>query len=267
MNEGTIRFQRRQTAYTQISNAALRDKRMSLAVRGLFALMLSLPPDRDYKTAYLVKVSDIGRDTLFRYFGILEKFGYLKRQQSHKKDGQFGSNTYFLDDNPVSPCMDFPNTVEPDTAEPDTVLPDTENADAKERTKRKNTPPISPQGDKLADPVKVCQWNEERFLRFWDFYRTVFCASDHSRAGERGAAAKAWDKLKPDDVTIGKLGAKLEAIMQTRQWQDGIGIMMASTLINRVRRGEISLDDLPTPSAPRRSVAPEPAREEDQWIS
>ena len=129
-----------------------------------------------------------------------------------------------------------------------------------------NNPPISPQGDKRADLVKVCQWNEERFLRFWDFYRTVFCASDHSRAGERGAAAKSWDKLKPDDVTIGKLGAKLEAIMQTRQWQDGIGIMMASTLINRVRRGEISLDDLPTPSAPRRSVAPEPLREEDQWL-
>ena len=243
MNEGTIRFQRRQTAYTQISNTALRDKRMSLAVRGLFALMLSLPPDRDYKTAYLVKVSDIGRDTLFRYFGILEKFGYLKRQQAHKKDGQFGSNTYFLDDNPVSQCMDFPNTVEPDTAEPDTVLPDTENADAKERTKRKNTPPISPQEEL-----------EQMFARFWSLY---------PRKQGKKKAREAWYKLAPSMALCRRMSAALKAQMRSEEWtrDGGRYIPYPATWING-RRWE---DELAPP--PAAAAQTEPAREEDRWIS
>ena len=129
-----------------------------------------------------------------------------------------------------------------------------------------NKPPISPpQGDKRAE-TKVCAWKEKRFLRFWKFYRETFCAADAGRAGERARAATSWDKLRPDDETIFKMGAKLEAIMRTRQWQDGIGIQYASTFLNGVRMGKISLDDLPAPANQPRSDPPEPVREEDQWI-
>ena len=132
--------------------------------------------------------------------------------------------------------------------------------------KRPNKPPISPpQGDKRAEP-KVCAWKEKRFLRFWKFYRETFCAADTGRAGERARAATSWDKLRPDDEAIFKMGAKLEAIMRTRQWQDGIGIQYASTFLNGVRMGKISLDDLPAPANQPRSAPPEPVREEDQWI-
>ena len=254
MSEGTIRFQRRQLPYTQISNAALRDKRMSLAVRGLLALMLSLPPDKDYKISYFAKAGCIGKDTVYKYIGVLEKYGYLTRMQTHGKGGKFGANAYFFNDNPNAPCMtspctEKPDTVGPDTVEPCTVSPNTENADTKEYLHERNIPPISPQGEERVDK-KICSWKEPRFLRFWAFYRDTFCASDHSRAGERGKAAGAWDKLKPDDLTIGKMGAKLEAVMKTRQWQDGIGIAMASTFLNGIRLGRIDLDELPAASAP-----------------
>lgn len=128
--------------------------------------------------------------------------------------------------------------------------------------KSKNKPPIVPQGDKREEPKAICTWKPDRFLAFWEYYRDTFCAKDHSRAGERGEAAIAWDKLKPDDVTLIKLAAKLRAIMFTRQWKDGIGIKMASTFLNGVRLGKIGLDELPEPPAPsaQRSA---PVTEED----
>lgn len=127
-----------------------------------------------------------------------------------------------------------------------------------------NNPPIIPQGGKHAEKKPVCAWNETRFLAFWDFYRTKFCAMDSSRAGERAAAAVAWDKLKPSDEEIDQLAAKLTAIMRTQQWRDGIGIKYASTILNGVRRGTISLDELPD-AAPMPRSAPDEETERRPW--
>ena len=116
-------------------------------------------------------------------------------------------------------------------------------------------PPTAPQGRQHGP--KDPKWKPKRFAAFWQFYRGIFCVSDHSRAGERAAAATAWDKLKPDDATIKAMGAKLTAIMKTRQWQDGYGIKMASTFLNGVRLNKIDLADLPEveggSTAPQRS--------------
>ena len=261
MAEGTVRFNCRQTPYTQVSNAALRDKRMSLAARGLFALMLSLPPGKDYKISYLAKAGGVGRETIYKYIGILEQLGYLKREQTHEKGGKFGANSYSFNDNPsaprmVFPCTEKPDTVQPctgnadtndnssaprtdlpytekpDTVEPDTVQPCTENADTKEiLTERNHTPPKSPQGGN-ARASATPKWRADRFEAFWEYYRTTFCAADHRRAGNRTPAAKAWDKLKPDDETIGAIGKALVATMQTELWGRGIGIAYASTYLN-----------------------------------
>lgn len=120
----------------------------------------------------------------------------------------------------------------------------------KENNKSNNIPPISPQGKAEEDQLKnVCSWKPDRFMRFWEFYRTVFCASDRSRAGERAAAASAWDKLKPNEQAIKQMGAKLEAIMKTRQWKDGYGIKMASTFLNGIRLGKIDVNELPEPQS------------------
>lgn len=261
MADAAVRFKRRNLPYTQIANAALRDKRMSLAVRGFFALMLSLPVSTDHSVAYFAKVGGISRDTVYKYFGILEELGYLTREQQHDNGGRFAANVYELND---VPCRKKPDTVLPDTVEPCTV-----KTDAKEITQVKNNTPIAPTGGEREGKEKICEWTPDRFLAFWAYYRDTFCVSDHSRAGERNAAAIAWDKLSPDDKMLQKLAAKLAAIMRTRQWKDGIGIKMASTFLNGIRLGKISLDELPEPSPQSRSGAPpdEPQREENQWLN
>lgn len=271
MSEGTVRVART-SGYTVVQNRAVRDPRLSLEASGLYVRLMSLPDNKPHTFKYVQKVAGCGRDKLRRCFNELEAAGYLVREQKHEEHGKFGTNDYALYDEPISPSTGFPSTVNPTTAEPSTVEPTTaepspENPSTKELTKERNKPPISPKGDSRAESKSICQWNEARFLRFWEYYRTVFCASDHSRAGERAAAASAWDKLKPDDEMLAKLSRKLTAIMSTRQWQDGIGIPMASTLLNRVRLGKTSLDELPEPSAAPHFRCEAPVREEDQWIT
>lgn len=87
---------------------------------------------------------------------------------------------------------------------------------------------------------------EDRFELFWIFYRDTVCADDHSRAGNKGAARKAWDRLAPDKDLADKLAVYLSAQLRTEMWQRGYGIPYASTLLNRVRRGEVDL----TPEEP-----------------
>lgn len=231
--------------YARVPNVALRDTRMPLAVRGFFALLLGIPRDREHSLKYFVKVAGVNKDTVCKYFRILEENGYLKRYQDRGEHGAFATNTYELY---ASPYPKKPDTAKPETVKPDTVLPDTVNSGTKERKNKRIIPPIIPPGGNGSAGKAVCVWKPDRFLAFWKYYRSTFCARDPSRAGERGEAAAAWDKLKPDDVMLIKLAEKLRSIMYTQQWKDGIGIKMASTYLNGIRMGKISLDDLPSPS-------------------
>lgn len=128
-----------------------------------------------------------------------------------------------------------------------------------------NTPHIPPQkkkkGRKPRPTEGVRASNPERFLRFWDFYRLRFCKPVGSaRAGERGKAAKAWDKCALDAAKIDLLSLKLAALMKTEDWKRGIGIPAASTLLNRIGRGEFSLDDLPEADSEPEAAPTPPAR-------
>ena len=263
MSDATFRI-RRQRPFTQIDNEMISDKRLSIQALGLGVRMLRLNPDYEYSAKHIQSIAGVSRGKLKTLFDELIAAGYLKKEQTHVEHGKFGRNCYEIVDIPeIPPLTENLSTVEPSTAEPSTVKQSTVSI-----SKDNNISPYShPEGDKCAEEKKVCAWREPRFLRFWEWYRTIYCGADSSRAGERAAAAKAWDKLKPDDATLYKLRAKLEATMRTRQWQDGIGIARASTVLNRIRRGEISLDELPevTPVMSR-NIPPEPVREEDELL-
>ena len=125
-----------------------------------------------------------------------------------------------------------------------------------------NIPPIPPAGGSTGKkPPKPATWKPERFEAFWAYYRLTFCAADHNRAGGRAEALAAWDKLKPDEALLCRIGAHLKAVMRTRQWADGYGIKYASTYLNAVRLGKISLDELPEAAPPRGSGGAEPQEE------
>lgn len=254
MSDATLRLRPRRLPYTQIANVALRDKRMSLAVRGFFALMLSLPPDTDHSISYFAKAGGISKDTTYKYLAILEELGYLIREQQHGKNGQFNANVYELNDTPEAlPCRTLPDTVKPCTD-----LPCTEKSDTKERTLTKNNPLEPPSGGKRAEP-EPAKWKPERFDAFWKYYRT------NVNPANRSAARKTWDKLKLDDDTLDALGIALaKRLKYDEEWRRGIGRPHASTYLN----GQMWLDSGPTapaPAAPARDAPP--AREEDQWIT
>lgn len=255
MIESSVRIARG-SGYTVVQNNAVRDPRLSLSATGLYVRMMSLPGGKPHSVKYISKVAGCGRDALRRCFGELEAAGYLVREQTHVEHGKFGVNAYALYDTPISPSTGFPSTAEPATADPTTADPATENPPAKEITgKRNHTPPKSPQEGNARAPATP-KWRPERFEAFWGYYRTTFCAADHRRAGNRAPAAKAWDKLKPGDETIGAIGKALVATMQTEQWGRGIGIAYASTYLNGRYWEDVDL----APGAGR-----EAPREQEAW--
>lgn len=248
MSEATIRFKRRTLPYTQIANAALRDKTLPLAVRGFFALMLSLPDSTDRTVSYFAKAGGISKDTVYKYFGILEESGYLTREQQHGNGGKFAPNVYDLND---TPCRKKPCTVLPDTEEPCT-----EKSDTKERTLTKNTP-IAPTGGESDAEKKTEAERAMLFNRFWACY---------PRKVNKQAARRAWEKLKPDLLLCSQMSQALKRQMASEEWQRDGGryIPHPSTWLNG-RRWE---DEDVAPSAPAASPAPrETAREEDQWLA
>lgn len=130
------------------------------------------------------------------------------------------------------------------TALPDNILADSFIA----------SPIVPPEGDKprrakrkRSEPKVVPDWKTERFEAFWQAYP---CGKS------KQAAIKAWDKLRPDDALLEQMARGLKRAMQSRQWQEGIGIPYASTWLNG-RRWEDEEDKsvgsaAPAPVAPRK---------------
>jgi len=108
-----------------------------------------------------------------------------------------------------------------------------ENANKEEEESIEDIPPLPPKGEGQRVGRKrdksVPAWKPERFEAFWDYYRT------HARGEDRQGAAKAWDKLKPDDELIAAMGRALQAQIQSEEWQRGVGIPYAKTWLNNRR--------------------------------
>ncbi len=124
-----------------------------------------------------------------------------------------------------------------------------ENVNKVEEESIEDIPPLPPKGGKRAGRKKdksVPSWNPERFEAFWEYYRT------HARGEDRQGAAKAWDKLQPDDALIDTMARALREQVRSESWQDGVGIPYAKTWLNNARWKD-------TPKAPHE---PEPPEEE-----
>lgn len=95
-------------------------------------------------------------------------------------------------------------------------------------------PPKAPQGGRRRRaPKREPDWKPERFAKFWDFYR------ENVRGEDRLAAVRAWDKLRPDDELIAKIGRALEVQIKSPSWQEGYGKPYASTYLNNERWNDV----------------------------
>lgn len=107
-----------------------------------------------------------------------------------------------------------------------------------------NIPPYSPpkgdgpkKGRRSSEPKETADWKPERFEGFWKFY---------PRHENRQKAIAAWDKLRPNDDLISRMGVALVAQKHSESWTQGIGIPHASTWLNN-RRWE---DEITVPTPP-----------------
>lgn len=210
--------------YTVIQNSALRDPRLSLKTKGLFAVMISLPDDWEYSISGLASFVGVGRDAIRSALQELKLAGYLLQEQAHDENGKFAGSVYVLQES-APPLSGFPSTVKPTTVQPSTGYP----TQTKERYNK--IPPIIPQEGEGAPKKKTttttAKWKPERFEKFWSFF-----PNGTSGKGSKQRAAAAWDKLKPDDQLLSEIAKALEKQKATEMWSRGVGIPYASTYLN-----------------------------------
>lgn len=124
------------------------------------------------------------------------------------------------------------------------VTPPPKNGEYINKSSLTSIPPKAPQVGRRTgrEPKKEPDWKPERFKRFWDFY------SHKARGESRQAAIRAWDKLRPDEALIDEMAAALSRQVESKAWQEGIGIPYASTWLNNRRWEDPTPADRPPDS-------------------
>lgn len=167
--------------FTQIPNAWLRDKRLSLAAIGLLAQLMSHKPGWQISQDSLGKANGLGRDAVRTILNELMEAGYLKRSEKRTRNstGQLAGYVYTTTD-PMSgePTLGEPTQVAPTLAEP----------------LHKNT--ISKEEQVIENNSK--ETASAQFNEFWNLY---------PRKLDKGRARKAFDsaikRAKLEDILAG----------------------------------------------------------------
>lgn len=82
--------------FTQIKNATLREKGLSLRARGLLAYMLSFPDNWEFSVCNIVAETGESDRTVRRILAELEKQGFIYREQSRDDLGKFEDATSWV---------------------------------------------------------------------------------------------------------------------------------------------------------------------------
>ena len=272
MSEGVIKSGHREP-FTVLYKSAIRDTRLSFEMLGFLTYMLDKPPDWEFTISGMAKERGVGLAQVRRLVGLLEKAGYLLREQAHDDGGKFAKNVYVLQEKPPlsrnqydgeplkSPLSGNADIGETRQREKPLSVSATQSKNVE--TKAYNNPPYSPPKGDGAEPRKqrsktTPAWKPERFEGFWAYY---------PRGENRMGAVRAWDKLKPDDALIETIGRALQSLKATRAWQDGVGIPYASTFLNG-RRWEDATAKRPAQSAkaqPTRRIEQPPDSQDGGW--
>ena len=223
--------------------------------RLLYAEISALTDQQGYcyaSNAYLQRVFELSERTLQRHLRVLEARGFLRVENG---DGGRGRRKIFAGINPMNRNPDKNDGVVRNPDKNDGVTPTKMTGSNSYQDNISIQPPKAPQGAARGSKCKAV-WKPERFEKFWDYYPRM---SDGSKPA-KARAARAWDKLKPDDATIRAMATALQRQMQSELWSRGVGIPYASSWLN-ARRWE---DDWQPPEDPE---AEDFAGEEDlpEW--
>ena len=216
MAESTVHF-RRGRGFTTIYNSMAQDPHLTLAARGLFTMIASLPQDWDYTVSGLAVKANTTRYEVRKCLENLQEAGYLLREQSHDSGGKFAGNTYVLQEESPTVVPICHNGKSRQRCLPLTVDLTQQSKDLnKEKT------------DKAPIPPAGVDEQSEMFERFWKAY---------PRHDAKAPARKAWMRLKPDIQLCRTMAAALEQQKQSEGWQRDSGryIPMPATWINQRR--------------------------------
>ena len=272
MSEGVIKSGHREP-FTVLYKSAIRDTRLSFEMLGFLTYMLDKPPDWEFTISGMAKERGVGLAQVRRLVGLLEKAGYLLREQAHDDGGKFAKNVYVLQEKPPlsrnqydgeplkSPMSGNADIGETRQREKPLSVSATQSKNVE--TKAYNNPPYSPPKGDGAEPRKqrsktTPTWKPERFEGFWAYY---------PRGENRMGAVRAWDRLKPDDALIETIGRALQVLKASPAWRDGVGIPYASTFLNG-RRWEDATAKRPAQNAkaqPTRRIEQPPDSQDGGW--
>lgn len=109
-------------SFTQVPNVVLKDRRLSLKAKGLYAYLFSKPDGWQFNPKIIIKEIKEGRDAFYAAMKELVDCGYICRHQPNA--GKFGSSVYrFVDPTKVKACAEKPYTGKPYTENPYTENP------------------------------------------------------------------------------------------------------------------------------------------------
>ena len=230
-------------SYWAVLPAAIRyDPEIPASAKLLYAEISSLTESRGFCYAsndYFVRLYGMAERTLQRHLKALEDAGYIRILDGN---GGKARRRIFAGVNPLAGNPDKNDGVTPTKM---SGPPDKNVTQNEKEIRKENDPPKAPQG------ASVPKWKPERFEAFWRYYPAIPDGNGHGRRPAKDRAARAWDRLRPDDQTLALMGQALRRQKESRQWREGVGIPYASTWLNR-RAWEEELEDLgesPTGSA------------------
>lgn len=215
--------QSQKPAYWAVLPAPVRyDKTLSPSARILYAEISSLTEELGFCFAsndYFCRLYQLSERTIARLLRELEDGGHIRIE-----DGQGGKGTVRKIYAGVNPLRASPDKNVRKPRQKCQGNPDKSVRENKKEEQERDIPPISPQGDEPASQshgesggksdVSLPQWKPDRFEAFYAFY---------PKHVGRKAACRAWDKLKPTQELLRKMGMILQLQKKTVKWHEDNG--------------------------------------------
>lgn len=209
----------REPSYYAIIPASVRyDPELRASAKLLYGELTALCGKTGYcwaSNSYFAELYHLSDKTVSELMLQLERRGHIKREVVRNERNEVVQRRIYVSACPAAPSPEKSGEgYTENSGDPPPKKPEDNN------TSNNNTsnPPIAPQGGdpkpEADEPEKsVPKWKPERFEAFWDFYGY--------KVG-RKKAVRAWDKLKPSDKLLARMGCALELQKQSPQWtEDG----------------------------------------------
>ena len=174
--------------FTWVHNTFIRDRRLSMAERGLLLTMMSMPENWSFSVTGLYGMVADGRDRVRSTVKALEDHGYLRREQKCDENGLFNDVLYTFSDEPVF--------IDPEKLSEDTFVRFSGDND-KKYAKKADDSPISENPPTDASPTGTQSYNNNDCNKQRLIYESfTMCCTAAQRTEDAARTEKPVQKKK-----------------------------------------------------------------------